>query len=658
MGVKAVESHMKSEKHRRYASIRKSTVPMESYVSVPNTSSTPAGSQTARFGIAPFIKRQLTSKINDKSFIVMFDESMNRTTKNKQLDLHVRYWTTDETGTYVCSRYYGSEFLGHSTAEDLLDKFKEGTKELCLSKMLSLSMDGPNVNWRFVQLLQQEYSEQFGGAQIQIVRSCGLHIMHNSIKAGFGVWQVEKLLKALHFLFHCAPARRQDYSLVTKSTKFPLPFCGHRWLENLPAVQRAIEIWPSVVTYVDQVKLKKLPNPGSPSYDTVAEARMDPLTVPKLHYFMSTSLNFQPFLTKHQTDVPVIPFLCKDLEDLVRSLLRRFIKRDVLLVSVPKLVRLDVTDQSIWVSPKAVDIGMGATAALKGTSGSQSRVGELSQLQFMKDCEIALPNVCKKILDKCPLKYHLVRNMTCLDPNKMYSEPDECLQKIKGLIQKFVQDKQLSSLTVEDQFRLWARAESFKDFSPTEPNSRVNMLLHQHMSTSAPELWGFVKKLLILSHGQATVERGFSINKLVETCNMDEETVVAQRLICDHVRVYGAVTQVPLTKELVNYCATARTRYRMYLRKKTKDEQMTKRKIAEDELEVQRKKRRTIHSVCETLKKDSDSFAEKAESTTGTKMAELITKSNTLRRRYKEKRDELDELDKEIERKASELREI
>lgn len=87
------------------------------------------------------------------------------------------------------------------------------------------------------QVLQQQYSEQFGGAQIQIVGSCGLHIIHNSIKTGFGVWQIEKLLKALHFLFHCAPARQHYYSLVTKSTKFPLPFCGHRWLENLPAVE-------------------------------------------------------------------------------------------------------------------------------------------------------------------------------------------------------------------------------------------------------------------------------------------------------------------------------------------------------------------------------------------------------------------------------------
>lgn len=49
-----------------------------------------------------------------------------------------------------------------------------------------------------------------------------------------------------------------------------------------------------------------------------------------------------------------------------QCLLRRFIKRDVQVdVSPVKLVKLDVTDQKLWVSPKQVDIGMGATAALK-----------------------------------------------------------------------------------------------------------------------------------------------------------------------------------------------------------------------------------------------------------------------------------------------------
>lgn len=39
--------------------------------------------------------------------------------------------------------------------------------------------------------------------------------------------------------------------------------------------------------------------------------------------------------------------------------------------------------------------------------------------------------------------------------------------------------------------------------------------------------------------------------------------------------------------------------------------------------------RKKPSTVYETLEKDVDSFSEKAESTTGTNMAELITKSNT-----------------------------
>lgn len=72
-------------------------------------------------------------------------------------------------------------------------------------------------------------------------------------------------------------------------------------------------------------------------------------------------------------------------------------------------------------------------------------------------------------------------------------------------------------------------------------------------------------------------------------------------------------------------------------------------------LEELRKKRRTISTVCETLEKDADSLAEKAENTAGTKMAELITKSNSMRKRCKDKRGELMDLDREIEKRVVEL---
>ncbi|XP_067266323.1 uncharacterized protein [Chanodichthys erythropterus] len=485
------------------------------------------------------------------------------------------------------------------------------------------------------------------------------------------------------------PQPGEDFTSSTSSTTFPLPFCGHRWLENLPTVQRAIEIWPAIEKFVDQVKSKVVKNPGTSSYDTLSEARLDPLLQAKLHFFMAISRAFQPFLEKYQTDAPMMPFLCKDLEDLIRSLLKRFMKPDALPSTPYKLVRIEVTDHKLWLSPKDVDIGMGAAAVIKELTkaGAKSGVSELGVLQF-KDCQNALSSMCKKALDKCPLKYAIVRNMTCLDPGQMCTNPDECLQKMKCLIQKFVQEKQLSggiSAAIRGCRKCWlvytyrsfvtgdviaqqfekvlfneAKAVEFLSFRPSE-KSRVDVFLQQYLQ-SYPELWTFCQSLLLLSHGQAEVERGFSTNKEVETCNMAEDTVITQRLICDHVKVCGGVAEVPLTKELISYCASARSRYREHLeeerRKKKKEEQSKKRKNIEDDLEGLKKKKRSIEEVCKSLESDADRMAEQAENSAGSKMATLITKSNTMRRRAKEKQEELKEVNGQIEDKLSELKKI
>ncbi|KAL1277116.1 hypothetical protein QQF64_023789 [Cirrhinus molitorella] len=74
--------------------------------------------------------------------------------------------------------------------------------------MISVSMDGPSVNWKFFDMLHQEHPEAFGGAQLTVVGNCGLHTLHNAIKSGFSVWHLEKVLRALHTVFHNTPARR------------------------------------------------------------------------------------------------------------------------------------------------------------------------------------------------------------------------------------------------------------------------------------------------------------------------------------------------------------------------------------------------------------------------------------------------------------------
>ena len=48
------------------------------------------------------------------------------------------------------------------------------------------------------------------------------------------------------------------------------------------------------------------------------------------------------------------------------------------------------------------------------------------------------------------------------------------------------------------------------------------------------EFWNFLHKML--SHGQATVERGFSVNKQVSGENLSRESIRALRLIIDTMR--------------------------------------------------------------------------------------------------------------------------
>ena len=90
------------------------------------------------------------------------------------------------------------------------------------------------------------------------------------------------------------------------------------------------------------------------------------------------------------------------------------------------------------------------------------------------------------------------------------------------------------------------------------------MFLHGFLSQPYPELWGFCQNLLLLSHGQATVERGFSINKEVETVNLKLLSLPRDWSLT-MLQYMGKVANVPLTKELMTSVGSARSKYREHL---------------------------------------------------------------------------------------------
>jgi len=90
-------------------------------------------------------------------------------------------------------------------------------------------------------------------------------------------------------------------------------------------------------------------------------------------------------------------------------------------------------------------------------------------------------------------------------------------------------------------------------------------------------LFKVVPLLLVLSCGQASVERGFSVNKELEVENLSNQSRVAQRLVCDHVKAVDGILNVPMTQALLTSCASARKRYERYLMNKDKTRNQNKR---------------------------------------------------------------------------------
>jgi len=60
----------------------------------------------------------------------------------------------------------------------------------------------------------------------------------------------------------------------------------------------------------------------------------------------------------------------------------------------------------------------------------------------------------------------------------------------------------------------------FMNFVPVR--SRVDSLLHETLAgkESYTKIWKVIKMLLVLSYGQASVERDFSINKQIEEIHL------------------------------------------------------------------------------------------------------------------------------------------
>ena len=184
------------------------------------------------FSLPPFFKTILLIEVKKSPYFkTIFDESLNKKLQRAQIDILIRFW--DEDNKRVDTRYFDSLFLDGTTATDIQEAFMSGIKKHDKNNILQISSDGPNANLTFIELMEENRETEELSPLIDI-GTCGLHTVHNSLKAGIksSRWILGKVMKAMWKLLNQSPARREKYVALAETNLFLLPYCGHRWCEN------------------------------------------------------------------------------------------------------------------------------------------------------------------------------------------------------------------------------------------------------------------------------------------------------------------------------------------------------------------------------------------------------------------------------------------
>lgn len=389
---------------------------------------------TIAYGLGPYFQSQLLDEIRDSHhFCVSFDESLNTISQKEQQDIWVRFWS--KVSHRPETRYIGSAFLGHTKASDLINGYKCQLKSIDLTKMINISMDGPNVNFKFLNDLQKDLKDEHGEHfNLFDTGSCGIHTVHNAFKTAFqnGTWAVSSFLRAIYNVFNNSPARKSDYIEFTSSTVFPLEFCSTRWVENIQVAERAKLIVPNLKQYLEGVKKAKI-KITSNSFKIMENHLEDKLLEAKLCFFIVLANEVEPFLRKFQTDKPMFPYLYTELNNILTNVMSRFIKKEVIESSVISKIDLKVNEN--FMHTNKINIGYSTQLELKKNKG----INDKDILLFKRDCLNIFKSFVEKIIEKSPIKYKIVKASSFCDPKIIINNETVCLTRLKSAIEIFME---------------------------------------------------------------------------------------------------------------------------------------------------------------------------------------------------------------------------
>ena len=335
----------------------------------------------------------------------------------------------------------------------------------------------------------------------------------------------------------------------------------------------------------------------------------DPLAEAKLGWFVTFATPVEIFLKKYQTDKPMGPFLVTDLNYMLNSLAQKIV-RSTFIDSSTNVLELDLKKENILKSSKDIDFGCRAKTFIRELiKNAQITFEEIAAFKGKAKEGVIVFIDSLKIKS---LANDLARALSSLRPQLIINKQPEAVEQFEVVLSKLSKAKQMNenhSDILIDKFRKFATecatSESFKNFKESSEKDRLDVLYFRALNNVEmyEDLWEVIRKILLLSHGQATVEHGFSFNKQAMEVNQKQDNLISRRVIKDHLTYLGGIKEFEIMEPLLQACSQAFNEY------KTADQARKDEKLRAKNL----KKKEPIEAQLEAVVEDKKNLQDDME---------------------------------------------
>ncbi|GBM65113.1 hypothetical protein AVEN_262601-1 [Araneus ventricosus] len=256
---------------------------------------------------------------------------------------------------------------------------------------------------------------------------------------------------------------------------------------------------------------------------------------------------------------------------MLKKLMSRCVKTEVLREATTSFKLLQVKVESAKTHKRSceLDVGIAARSFLVKSGAS-----EAEKANFFNECKSFLVSMTSKIIGIAPVNFAIVRAMSCFDPY-LLSSNEMCENHMDTLLQILHDNNILPALSAaKQQFLEFSKKvakewkQDFSNYSYKKSPLGV-FFFHKYLNVKDfKDLWTVVKIVMTLSHGNASSESGFSINKDILVENMQEKSLVAFRCIYDAVKSQGGPLSVKITPEMFQHVKMSCSQYHMALEEK------------------------------------------------------------------------------------------